>query len=341
VYCLNDDLPAIYRQFLPAVFNQPIPQETEATCASCAMCLKPGEDKIEGLNYYRDGLKCCTYHPDIPNYLVGAILADKRPELAEGQRRIKAKIQALEGVLPQGISRTEVYRERFENKLYEDFGNDLKLLCPYLKDGDCTIWPWREAICSTYFCRFVAGKDGELLWLAVRKYLIAAERILIDYCTRDLALTGPEINPYFETQRPPAEVAAEVWGEHIDQIEQFYIQCWEAIQTLDARGYRSIAEPQTFLAKIELETAVNRVNNPVLPELLEMNTELKAWQEGDNAQLLTREGVVELPMKAIESLQLFDGKRDTATVTSLSTVKLPQDLLIKLWRLDILKAPSN
>src|SRR3954454_5365908 len=80
-------LPVLYRPLLPAFFDTEAPAEEKATCGSCAMCPPPGAEG-DGA-YFRPDVKCCTYHPRLPNYLVGALLADDDPALAEGRRRVE------------------------------------------------------------------------------------------------------------------------------------------------------------------------------------------------------------------------------------------------------------
>ena len=63
------------------------------------------------MDYFKPDAKCCTYHPGIPNYLVGAILADQGEELAEGRRRLRARIEARIGVTPGYIQAPRKYNQ--------------------------------------------------------------------------------------------------------------------------------------------------------------------------------------------------------------------------------------
>src|SRR6476661_2494548 len=90
---LIDALPQLYRTRVAAVFDREIPRETKATCDDCAMCDQSrAVPSVDGLNrLFRPDTKCCTYHPKLPNYLVGALLSDEDPAMAEGRRRIEEK----------------------------------------------------------------------------------------------------------------------------------------------------------------------------------------------------------------------------------------------------------
>src|SRR5690349_17121148 len=103
-----DDLPALYAHLLPAFFQEPVPEETKATCSRCSMCEGNCQDAVAPVDgksrFFNPNTKCCTYFPKLPNYLVGALLSDDRPELAEGRRRVEARIDARLGATPQWLS---------------------------------------------------------------------------------------------------------------------------------------------------------------------------------------------------------------------------------------------
>src|SRR4051812_31514765 len=88
---LRDMVPPAHRRLLPVLFDRPAIRESRATCSDCAMCSKGGSP-APGVLSFRPDTKCCTYEPTLPNFLVGAILADTSPEMAEGRRRIRAHI---------------------------------------------------------------------------------------------------------------------------------------------------------------------------------------------------------------------------------------------------------
>src|SRR5262245_12128098 len=93
---LLDTVPEFYQRFLPDLFQQQVTHEAKATCDTCAMCESSCNTPVrpvDGTNhFFRPDTKCCTYHPRLPNYLVGAILSDDSADLAEGRRRLEAKV---------------------------------------------------------------------------------------------------------------------------------------------------------------------------------------------------------------------------------------------------------
>ena len=96
---LRETFPRVYAGLLPGFFDHPAPEEKKATCDACAMCPPAGEPTVEGVVYFRPDAKCCTFTPRLPNYLVGAILSDPNPAMAEGRRRVRARIAQRVGGL--------------------------------------------------------------------------------------------------------------------------------------------------------------------------------------------------------------------------------------------------
>lgn len=94
---LHDALPALYRTLLGAPLDREVPAESKATCHACAMVAGCPETvaPLDGRSrLFRADTKCCTYHPRLPNDLVGALLQDPNPGLAEGRRRMEARLRS-------------------------------------------------------------------------------------------------------------------------------------------------------------------------------------------------------------------------------------------------------
>ena len=178
---LRDALPPLYRDLLGEPFGEEIPPESKATCASCAMleggCGGAAVPPVDGRSrFFRPDTKCCTFHPRLPNYLLGSILSSSDPALAEGRRRIESRIATRVGVSPEWL-----HPPRLFSLLYDSargaFGRARGLRCPFYEAdaGGCTIWAHRDAVCSTYFCKYAAGADGRRLWTAVKELLSLVE----------------------------------------------------------------------------------------------------------------------------------------------------------------------
>src|SRR5262249_5036732 len=151
---------------LPEFFDRPKVVETRATCDRCAMC-DHGDPSPVPMEFFEPTTKCCTFWPMLPNYLVGAILADDTPEMAEGKRRVKQAIANRIGVPAWYLNRPRKWS--FIMVAYgEAFGRAKSLKCPYYDDnnpaGACSIWRHREVICHTYYCKYAGGMRGYEYW---------------------------------------------------------------------------------------------------------------------------------------------------------------------------------
>lgn len=169
-------LPAPYDAWIGAVLESaPIPDESRATCHACAMTTEHGGVPDE--RAFAPNLKCCTFHPDLANFRVGAILDDERAGRARAW--IVARIARHEGVTPLALFRTAAEQTlHLRTNQPGSFGRSKDALCPHYvtEDGTCGIWAHREAVCSTFYCRFERGAVGSLFWGAVRQLLGTIER---------------------------------------------------------------------------------------------------------------------------------------------------------------------
>ena len=240
---IKDTLPRAYHALLPVFFDLSIPDESHATCADCAMI----EHTIDGPGSFNEATKCCTFFPVLPNYLVGGILNDEREVMAEGRKRIRAAIKEQRGVYPHGIYPPRIDRYLYEIGRHKGFGQSASLRCPYYNDraGGCSIWEYRNAICSTWYCRYQAGFLGERFWQGVKEYLEDLEANLYRYAMSRLGIDSGVIigEPYLKIdpgrgkptffpdagdldRTPPSREASEqLWGKWDGDQEGFYRRC--------------------------------------------------------------------------------------------------------------------
>ncbi|MBX3209274.1 MAG: hypothetical protein KF764_29850 [Labilithrix sp.] len=252
---LRDTLPAAHRHLLPEVYDRPAVVETRATCGDCAMC--PKGDRTPGAAdvFFRPDLKCCTYHPTLPNFLVGAILADDSPEMSEGKRRVEERIARRIGVTPQWLAPPRKQRVLLEAARGTSFGRSKALLCPYF-DGEggglCTVWRHRESVCSTFFCKHDAGAVGDAFWMANKQFLGTVELALSRHAAQAVSpdVTEPRIPRLKLTiedleDRPPNEDDyAGYWGEWVGREADFYRACHAHVQAMTAADLtRLLDEP--------------------------------------------------------------------------------------------------
>ncbi len=81
-------LPPLYAGWIDDLLGGPLPHESEATCEDCAM--RPSGPAAAGALVFAAETKCCTYVPEVPNFLVGRILDDPDPAFAPVARATRA-----------------------------------------------------------------------------------------------------------------------------------------------------------------------------------------------------------------------------------------------------------
>lgn len=232
---LREILPDIYQQILPSDFLNLNPQETKATCSNCLKS-RPGPDVAAP--YYDARLKCCTYYPFLPNYLVGAILTEASDAglETEGSSRIRGLIRERRFTLPIGVCAPPGYQEKFNATRSEAFGRDPELLCPFyiFKTGQCGVWRHRGHECATFFCTSSYGQRGESFWHEVRNLLHYTEMYLSQEAMLFKGFSSSEIDTNLTFIRQPPEQPSgaawqtgalgwsQIWAHHHDDIEGYY-----------------------------------------------------------------------------------------------------------------------
>ncbi|MEY4630366.1 MAG: hypothetical protein RIQ81_486 [Pseudomonadota bacterium] len=150
-------VPGVWRYMLPpAIADMTYPQERRATCLNCPRA------RFEG---WRPDYRCCTYHPRVPNFLLG--LALNHPASSTIVRRL-----VDDGyILPEGmVSSPSQWAFYLSDTANERFGKSEKVLCPFLekKSGMCNLYAFRNSVCSTFFCHHDNGDKGERFWGSIQ-----------------------------------------------------------------------------------------------------------------------------------------------------------------------------
>jgi Fe-S-cluster containining protein len=239
---LRDVLPEIYTKLqLGSWLNLTITEKTP-TCDNC-LASRPERGKVP---YYDAKLKCCTYHPFLPNYLIGALLVSSStaPFVLE---LLKAKEKAQSYLLPIGALPPVRFQVLFNNREEGEFGNRPDWLCPYYdtKKNNCGIWQYRGATCSTYFCISDHGKAGLKFWSNLSELLNLIEIRLAESALRHFGYSDEEILCQFEyfncTDGTEEELSSDslspalwnqYWAGRNLNVLDFYKQTYEAVANL-------------------------------------------------------------------------------------------------------------
>jgi Fe-S-cluster containining protein len=347
-----DLLPAVYRELLPPFFAGEALVETKATCDDCAMCDKTGGAGGDATAYFRPDAKCCTFQPHLPNYLVGAVLRDADPALAEGGRRICARIAGRIGVTPQWLAPGRKYSLLLEASRASSFGRSTALRCSFFEPdgGLCTIWKHRDSACSTFFCKHVGGADGKLFWTALESWLRLVERRLSAYAVQTLApeLEEPAVaagtltlEDLEERAPSPADYAA-AWGAWAGREAEFYERCYEVVSALDRDRFEALVGDDGAKGLLsDVEARHTAAVAPALAERLALNPEL-ALHRVDGGVIVTTYSRYEPMMLSdalYEVLQQLDGGERVADVLERlrrdHDIELPDGLLLSLQQMRV------
>ncbi len=345
---LRSQMPALYRSWLPELFDRPSIPEPRATCGDCAMCEHAaGASGEPGAGFFRPDIKCCSYHPTLPNYLVGAALRDTSPEGEAGRARLRAKIAARVGVTMTWLASPRKYLVLYDAARESSFGRSDALLCPYFEraTGGCTIWPFRESVCATFFCKHGSGATGQAFWGALKRYLANAEVALARYAASSIRGTPPPAElPRMKLtrddleDRPPGQEAyGALWGEWVGREEAFYVECAKLLEEVGREELTRVVDEaggRELLA--ELIKRYEAVASPTLAPRLVLNKDLRrvAAEGGMKVTSYSSYDPLFLTQDLYDALALFTaGETTEAALARLKAehdVELPEALLLEM-----------
>jgi hypothetical protein len=230
--------------------------------------MRPREDQKSGPDtiFFDSLFKCCTYVPNIPNFLVGRILVDAEPAAQYGRATVQKRIADAVGVTPLGLAPPPVHSLLYRSSA-DAFGRSRALRCPHYLDegGRCGIWRNRNAVCATWFCKHVRGQVGYTFWRdSLERVLRAVEADLARWCVLELQLGADALRLLaangdwtFEAgtvtgdsldNRVDQAAYARIWGAWHGSQQEYFCRCGELISQLgwtdalalcgtEARGY--------------------------------------------------------------------------------------------------------
>ena len=196
----------------------------------CRACSQADSRVPKEFRFSRE-TKCCTYFPFLPNFTLGALLAD---EASAGRvQRALEKGRAT----PLGLFATPDFEARRIEKGEAGFGRSPDLLCPMFEAGGCTIWNHRPGVCASYFCRSAhalgpeSKSDRPNSWRDIEAYLGLFEWTLAHEVLWRCGFTQDEIRKMEESRRSPRFEAKAAWLEFVGREEEFYRRA-----AVEARG---------------------------------------------------------------------------------------------------------
>jgi hypothetical protein len=345
--------PGFCHSLLDPFFESELPKERLASCNNCYMTKKRHE---QFKDVYNPKIKCCTYNPDLPNYLVGAILTNTNPKNKDGIQKILGKIRARTGVSPHGLSPSK------KQQLMQDvgkrcFGKAKSLLCSYYKNGRCSVWPYNGSVCRTFFCVSCKGFDGALFWDALREYISYIEDVLRIYSQYSLNMDIENIirvnvnsreNLYALSVEDIDEEIDEkqykkLWDKFMGKERDFYIRCYRVVNELSKKQFDEIKGIREKILLERVKHYYREMMFPCLPKVLKLNSDYLVTRTSAGQYIMQRPSLnltFRLSEDLFNAVLLFNGKETNEKIIKKIEQKLKiflkQDLLISLWHNKIL-----
>ena len=292
----------------------------------------------EGTTVFSPSVKCCTFTPALPNFLLGQLLRGKEAEGEEGRRRLRAALEQGR-VSPLGIAPTAAGRLVYQHA-GPAFGRSPELACPWLDNQGCSIWSARNAVCATWFCKHGRGAKGQDFWLGLRRLLSAAEDAVARACVLALdpgedalAVLDPPTREHPDLALTEQALAGRVdpdsWGRWRDREEAFLLACAELADGMDPKAVATAGGSRLALllamsrrtwarhCAVELPTCLTAAPFTLEPGSTSGLRRLAAYSELDP---------LEVPMALIGALEAFDGQPVEAALATLETQGTPLSL---------------
>lgn len=240
---ISSQISGVYQDLLSSTILKFNPVEIKATCHQC------NEKK------YKPSLKCCTYHPFLPNYIVGKILFDD----SMGAGIVRKKIQKRQFCLPIGVVPSVRYQVEFHKNKDKNFGRNADWLCPFYSkdDQNCHIWKDRGSVCTSFYCQSSYGKKGIQFWKTLENYLSFSEMICMEEALINADFSPRQVSDLLGYINRSSGTKSELLRNSIDQkkwkqlwngydqdIEAFYIKCFRTVEKMPRSEFRLMGGDQ-------------------------------------------------------------------------------------------------
>jgi Fe-S-cluster containining protein len=332
--------------------------EPEATCDDCAMC--PSQGATPGVSelYFNPASKCCTYIPELPNYLVGRILSDSDPALAHGRDTVRGRLQAGAGVTPLGIAQPVTF-EVLYRAAPGLFGRSQTIRCPHFieEGGRCGVWRHRPSVCATWHCKHERGAVGRAFWKALHQLLCGVQRALARWCVLDLppsvlsVLFPPLGNPGGSRPINAADIDGiaspsyydAAWGSLKGREEEFYRRCARKVDALTWKDVRRIGGSELELLERLLLGAWKDLRSTAVPDRLRPGSVRVTAVTPETTRVISYSDLdpLEMPSELLDTLGYFDGRSTDDALRAIVREKgleIERDLLRQLVDFQVLVA---
>jgi hypothetical protein len=343
-------LPSLYAPWLRAVAGGPIPEEPKATCDSCAM-LSPPAGAPDAV-YFHPKTKCCTYVPNLPNFLAGRILSESDPSMAGGRAAVEARIARRVAVRPSCVDLGNVFSLLYETTPAA-FGRAPALRCPYLSpEGECGVWKHRPGVCATWYCKHVRGKTAFYFWKLAAELLRRVEEDLEFWCMAQLQVGLSELGELADQSKPHvSELDGDIdwpkyrrlWGDWAGREIEFYQACARLVESLTWPEVQERCGPRVEILAGLVHDAYTHLESSAIPRTLRMKNFHFTGFEAGNYKITTYSPFDPLVMseRLAHVLHYFDGRPTEQALQAIlveQNLRMSPELVRRLWDFGILEA---
>lgn len=283
------DLPSAYTWLVPEIEALEWPEEQRADCAHCVMLPEPlGE--TPAASAFDPEVRCCTYQPEVANFLLGRALQAGGPSA----ELVWARLVDGVGLRAVGLDPPSDWRLQYRLGSPTHFGRDRSIRCPFWVGGQltCGIWPHRNGVCRTWFCRHTQGVRGGALWEALRDALTWVDGRLARWCVS-------------RGTPPDTGAAAGVWSD-------WYRWCAERVDSAEREEVLALVDDDLRQARegirwchAELEAPRPRVVVPGVERMEPIEDGVRLWG-------IETYDPVDAPSSVFSLLAALDGRRTWA-----------------------------
>jgi hypothetical protein len=345
-------LPLLYAPWLRAAAGGSIPKETVATCDNCVM-LSPPEGAAD-TTYFHPAVKCCTFQPNIPNFLAGRILSDSDPSIGEGRAAFERRIARRVAVTPSHVGSGAVFNLLYKNTP-NAFGRAPALRCSYLtSEGGCGVWKYRPGVCATWYCKHVRGQTGRRFWQLADKLLREVEQQLALHCLAEMKVGAAEVSDLARLAPDVSELEGEIdwaayrrmWGEWAGREMDFYRACARLVEGLGWEEVVDTCGPRVRILAELVRDAHAHIGSETIPERLCLRDfKINGFEKGRFRVTTYSEFDPLLLSEALTRvLRYFDGRPTDEALSSILTeqgVRLAPSLVRRLVDFGILGGATS
>jgi hypothetical protein len=279
--------------------------------------------------FFSPATKCCTYLPELANFLVGRVLADHSPEAAFGRATVEARIDKGIGVTPLGLQKTPLYLLLYRTSP-DSFGRAESMRCPhYVVDGGrCGVWRHRESTCATWFCKYARGEVGRAFWQRLHDVLAAAEEVVRLHCLVEIGVDAQVLGALHPTRAvaraaqsqglAATEVEREVdsarhralWGSWLGRERELYGRCAEIANALSWSDVLRLGGLRLELLSRLLLGAYERLVGDEVPARARHRSLRVVYTSEDLAEVVgySTLDALRMPRRLVDVLHHFDGR---------------------------------